>query len=51
MTEGFEARTEDIERPASLLHEHVNLLGRYQIPLPEDLLRGALRRSGILEDD
>lgn len=52
--EGFEARTEDVERLSPLRHEHVNLLGRYQFSLAENLLHGGLRplrRPGILKDD
>jgi TnpA family transposase len=52
--EGFEARVEDVERLSPLRHEHVNLLGRYQFSLADDLLQGGLRplrRPGILEDD
>lgn len=53
-SEGFEARVEDVERLSPLRHEHVNLLGRYQFSLAEDLLRGGLRplrRPGSLDDD
>ncbi len=52
--EGFEARVEDVERLSPLRHEHVNLLGRYQFSLADDLMQGGLRplrRPGILEDD
>lgn len=37
-----------------LRHEHVNLLGRYQFSLADELLRGGLRplrRPGLLDDD
>lgn len=47
-------RREDVERLSPLRHEHVNLLGRYQFSLVEDLVQGGLRplrRPGILKYD
>ncbi len=52
--EGFETRIEDVERLSPLRPEHINLLGRYQLLIADDLRQGGLcllRRSGILEDD
>ncbi|GAB3308594.1 Tn3 family transposase [Hymenobacter tenuis] len=40
---GGEVLEEDIARLSPLLHEHVNMLGRYDFTLPESLATGQLR--------
>jgi len=40
---GHTVRDEDVARLSPLVHEHVNVLGRYSFSLPEDLQRGAWR--------
>jgi TnpA family transposase len=41
--EGFGVRDEDVARLSPLVHEHINMLGRYAFILPEPLARGELR--------
>lgn len=41
--EGNVLRDEDIERLSPLVHEHINLYGRYYFGLPEAVQRGELR--------
>lgn len=53
VAEGFEARREDVEWISPLRHEHINLLGRYQFSLPQELERGGvlpLRRPGTFQN-
>jgi TnpA family transposase len=52
-TEGFVVRDEDVARLSPLIHEHINMLGRYAFTLPEPVARGELRplRSPVLADD
>jgi len=40
---GHTVRDENVARLSPLVHEHVNVLGRYSFSLPEDLQRGAWR--------
>jgi TnpA family transposase len=40
---GHTVRDEDVARLSPLVHEHVNVLGRYSFSLPEDLQRGEWR--------
>ncbi len=42
-SEGAEVKTEDVARLSPLVHEHVNMLGRYQFTLAEPVKRGELR--------
>ena len=41
--EGFDVRDEDVARLSPLVHEHINMLGRYAFTLPELVARGELR--------
>jgi len=41
--EGYAMRDEDIARLSPLLHEHINMLGRYSFAVPEAGARGELR--------
>ena len=41
--EGWEIKEEDKARLSPLSHSHINMLGRYQFNLPEELKDGALR--------
>lgn len=41
--EGMDVREEDVTRLTPLVHEHVNMLGRYDFTLPEAITRGQLR--------
>lgn len=41
--EGAEVKAEDVARLSPLVHEHVNMLGRYQFTLAEPVKRGELR--------
>jgi hypothetical protein len=41
--EGYPVREEDVARVSPLIHDHINLLGRYSFALPEAVLRGELR--------
>ena len=40
--EGWEIKEEDKARLSPLSHSHINMLGRYQFNLPEELKDGAL---------
>ena len=41
--EGFEVKDEDVARLSPLLHEHINMLGRYSFSVPEAVAKGELR--------
>lgn len=41
--DGFEVRDEDVARLSPLLHEHINMLGRYSFSVPDAVAKGALR--------
>ena len=41
--EGIGVRDEDVARLSPLVHEHINMLGRYAFILPEPVARGELR--------
>ena len=41
--DGFEVRDEDVARLSPLLHEHINMLGRYSFSVPEAVAKGELR--------
>ena len=41
--EGFLVRDEDVARLSPLIHDHINMLGRYSFAIPETVARGELR--------
>ena len=41
--DGFEVRDEDMARLSPLLHEHINMLGRYSFSVPDAVAKGELR--------
>jgi TnpA family transposase len=41
--EGFPIRDEDRARLSPLLHDHINMLGRYSLAMPDIVARGGLR--------
>jgi hypothetical protein len=41
--EGYLVRDEDVARLSPLLHEHINMLGRYSFSVPEAVANGELR--------
>ena len=41
--EGYPVRDEDVARLSPLLHEHINMLGRYSFSVPEAVANGELR--------
>jgi TnpA family transposase len=41
--EGYEVRKEDVARLSPLVHNHINMLGRYSFAVPEAVSRGELR--------
>ncbi len=41
--DGFEVRDEDMARLSPLLHEHINMLGRYSFSVPDSVAKGELR--------
>lgn len=41
--DGFEVRDEDVARLSPLLHEHINMLGRYSFSVPHTVAKGELR--------
>lgn len=43
-TQGIEVLDEDVERLSPLVHEHINLHGRYQFALPDSVRKGELRK-------
>ena len=43
ISKGWELKEEDKARLSPLSHSHINMLGRYQFNLPEELKNGALR--------
>ena len=40
---GFPMRDEDVAGLSPLLHEHINMLGRYSFAMPDIVARGGLR--------
>lgn len=42
-TEGYPVRDEDVARLSPLLHEDINMLGRYSFLVPEAVANGELR--------
>jgi hypothetical protein len=41
--EGFTIRDEDVARLSPLIHDHVNMLGRYSFAMPDIVAKGGLR--------
>ena len=41
-TEGYAVKDEDVARLSPLLHEHINMLGRYSFSVPETVAQGGL---------
>lgn len=41
--DGYDVRDEDVARLSPLLHEHINMLGRYTFSVPEAVAKGELR--------
>ncbi len=41
--EGFPIRDEDAARLSPLIHDHINMLGRYSFAMPDIVARGGLR--------
>jgi hypothetical protein len=42
-TEGYAVKDEDVARLSPLLHEHINMLGRYSFLVPDAVAKGELR--------
>ncbi len=41
--DGYPVKEEDVARLSPLLHEHINMLGRYSFLVPESVAKGELR--------
>ena len=41
--QGHQVNTEDVAKLSPLLHEHINLLGRYSFSVPDSVSNGQLR--------
>jgi len=41
--EGYPVEESDVARLSPLLHEHINMLGRYSFSMPEAVANGQLR--------
>ena len=41
--ERFQIRDEDVGRLSPLIHDHINMLGRYSFAMPDIVARGGLR--------
>lgn len=48
---GYPVLEEDMARLSPLIHEHINMLGRYSFEVPEEVARGELRPLRNPEDD
>lgn len=48
---GYPVLEEDMARLSPLIHEHINMLGRYSFAVPEEVARGELRPLRNPEDD
>ncbi|BCR26164.1 hypothetical protein KAM429_40070 [Aquipseudomonas alcaligenes] len=40
---GYPVLDEDVARLSPLIHEHINMLGRYLFAVPDEVARGELR--------
>jgi len=49
--EGYSVRDEDVARLSPLIHEHINMLGRYSFVVPEPVVHGELRPLRTPADD
>jgi TnpA family transposase len=49
--EGYSVQDEDVVRLSPLIHEHINMLGRYSFVVPESVVRGELRPLRTPADD
>jgi TnpA family transposase len=49
--EGYPVNDEDVARLSPLLHEHINMLGRYSFSVPEVVAKGELRPLRNPDDD
>ncbi|MBP9229829.1 MAG: Tn3 family transposase, partial [Azonexus sp.] len=50
-SEGYPVADEDVVRLSPLLHEHINMLGRYSFSVPEAVTKGELRPLRNPADD
>ena len=50
-SEGHPVADEDVVRLSPLLHEHINMLGRYSFSVPEAVTKGELRPLRNPADD
>jgi hypothetical protein len=41
--EGYTVRMEDVARLSPLIHQHINMLGRYSFVVPDGVRKGELR--------
>ena len=41
--DGYTVKDEDVARLSPLLHEHINMLGRYSFSVPDAVANGELR--------
>ena len=48
--DGYPVRDDDVARLSPLLHEHINMLGRYSFSVPEAVARGELRPLSRKDD-
>ena len=49
--DGYTVKNEDVARLSPLLHEHINMLGRYSFSVPEAVTKGELRPLRNPADD
>jgi hypothetical protein len=51
--EGFHVYEADVARLSPLIHDHINMLGRYSFAMPETVARGELRplRNPIVDQE
>lgn len=45
--EGKSIRNEDVARLSPLVHDHINMLGRYSFDIPDSVINGELRRLSL----
>lgn len=48
---GYPVLDEDVARLSPLIYEHINILGRYSLAVPEEVTRGELRALCNPDDD
>ncbi len=49
--DGYTVKDEDVARLSPLLHEHINMLGRYSFSVPDAVAKGELRPLRDPEDE